>query len=109
MANDFKNAKLALGTTSNVIYTCPANTKAMIILAQVSNIHGTDSADVTISWTDASDSNISTSLVSTVKVPADASFSPIDGKLILEAGDTLKGLASVNNSLVITVSVMEMA
>lgn len=105
----FKNAKAALTTSSATIYTCPASTVAIVLMAQVANIDGTNAADVTISWTDSSDSDAETKLASTISVPADAALSVLDGKLVLEAGDTLKGLASADSDLVITVSVMESA
>ena len=105
----FKNAKLALTTTAATIYTCPASTVAIVLMCQAANIDGTNAADVTVSWTDASDSNAETKLASTISVPADAALSCLDGKLVLEAGDALKGLASADGDLVITVSVMEMA
>ncbi len=105
----FKNAKLALTTTAATIYTCPADTVAIVLLCQVANVDGTDAASVSISWTDSSDSDTETMLASTISVPADAALSVLDGKLVLEAGDVLKGLASADGDLVITVSVMEMA
>lgn len=105
----FKNAKAALTTSAATIYTCPASTVAIVLLCQAANIDGTNAADVTISWTDASDSNAETRLASTISVPADAALSCLDGKLVLEAGDTLKGLASADGDLAVTVSVMESA
>lgn len=109
MAETFKNAKLALGTSASTIYTCPASTTAIVLLAQVANVDGTNSADVSVSWVDSSDSNAETYLAKTIAVPADSSLGILSGKMILETGDSLKGLASAADDLVITVSVLEMS
>ena len=47
MAEAFKNFKLALGTSSATAYTCPAATKAIVLLLQVSNVDGVNEADAT--------------------------------------------------------------
>ena len=109
MAEAFKNFKLALGTDSATAYTCPAATTAIVLLLQVSNIDGTNEADASVSWTDSSDSNASTALVDTVPVPAGSALGVLSGKLVLEAGDTIAGLASAASDLVLTGSVVEMS
>ena len=60
MAEAFKNFKLALGTSSATAYTCPASTTAIVLLCQVANVDGTNEADATVTWTDASDGDAST-------------------------------------------------
>ena len=109
MAETFKNFKLALGTDSATAYTCPAATTAIVLLLQVSNIDGTNEADATVTWTDASDSDASTALVSAVPVPAGSALGVLSGKLVLEAGDAIAGLASAASDLVLTGSVVEMS
>ena len=109
MAETFKNFKLALGTSSATAYTCPASTTAIVLLCQVANVDGTNEADATITWTDASDSDSSTALVSAVPVPAGSSLGVLSGKLVLEAGDTIAGLASAASDLVLSGSVVEMS
>ena len=109
MAETFKNFKLALGTSSATAYTCPAATTAIVLLLQVSNIDGTNEADASVSWTDASDSDASTALVSAVPIPAGSSLGVLSGKLVLEAGDAIAGLASAASDLVLTGSVVEMS
>ena len=109
MAETFKNAKLALTTSSATIYTCPSATTAIILMCQVANIDGTNEADATISWTDSSDSATETFLAKTVSVPADSSLGILSGKMVLETGDTLKGLASADSDLAVTVSVLEIS
>lgn len=109
MAETFKNFKLALGTDSAMAYTCPEATTAIVLLLQVSNIDGTNEADASVSWTDSSDSGASTALVSAVPVPAGSSLGVLSGKLVLEAGDTVAGLASAASDLVLSGSVVEMS
>ena len=60
-------------------------------------------------WTDASDSAASTALVSAVPVPAASALGVLSGKLVLEAGDTIAGLASADGDLVMTGGVVEMS
>jgi len=109
MAETFKNFKLALGTSSATAYTCPAATTAIVLLLQVSNIDGVNEADATVTWTDSSDGDASTALVSTVPIPAGSSLGVLSGKLVLEAGDTIAGLASAASDLVLSGSVVEMS
>jgi len=109
MAEAFKNFKLALGTSSATAYTCPASTTAIVLLCQVANVDGKNEADATVTWTDSSDSDASTALVSTVPVPAGSALGVLSGKLVLEAGDTIAGLASAASDLVLTGSVVEMS
>ena len=109
MAETFKNFKLALTDSSATAYTCPAATTSIVLLLQVSNIDGVNEADASVSWTDASDSGASTALVSTVPVPAGSALGVLGGKLVLEAGDTIAGLASAASDLVLSGSVVEMS
>ena len=109
MAETFKNFKLALGTSSATAYTCPAATTSIVLLLQVSNIDGANEADASVSWTDSSDSGASTALVSTVPIPAGSALGVLSGKLVLEAGDTVAGLASAASDLVLSGSVVEMS
>ena len=45
MAIAYKNARAALGTSYATVYTCPAGTTALVLLAQVANVDGGASAD----------------------------------------------------------------
>ena len=105
----FKNARLAVTTSYSAIYTCPENTVAVVIGLQAANIDGTANADITVQWRDASASNVSTLLANTVTVPADASIGLLAGKLVLEAGDNLRALASANGDIDLTASILEIA
>ena len=109
MAETFKNFKGALTTTSATIYTCPAATTAIVLMAQVANIDGTNEADVSASWIDSSDSSAETYLIKSVPIPEGSALGVLSGKLVLEAGDSIKALASANSDLVISGSVLEIS
>jgi len=91
------------------VYTCPANTKAVVIGCQAANVDGTNAADLSLAWTDDSDSDALTYLVKTVTIPPDAAFNPIGGPLVLEAGDQLQALASAAGDLELSLSVLEIS
>lgn len=109
MAETFKNFKGALTTTTATIYTCPASTVAIVLMAQVANIDGINEADASVSWIDSSDSNAETYLIKGVPIPAGSALGVMSGKLVLEAGDSIKALASADSDLVISGSVLEMS
>jgi len=109
MSEAFKNARQAVGTDLTTVYTCPAATKAIVIGCQVANVDGTNSADLTLVWTDDSDGDAATNLVKTLTIPPDAALNPIGGKLVLEAGDTIQAQASAAGDLELSLSVLEIA
>jgi len=106
MPETFRMYNQTLTTALANVYVSPANTTSIVILGQVANIDGANSADVSISATDSG--NTSTKwLVRTVPVPADAATTFLTGKLVLEAGDYISANASVNTHIDITVSVLQ--
>lgn len=109
MAEVFKNARQAVGTSLAAVYTCPAATVAIVIGLQVANVDGTNAADVSVCWTDDSAADAVTYLCKTIMVPPDASFCPIDGRLVLEAGDQLQAVASAAGDLELSLSVLEIS
>lgn len=109
MANTFKNFRAALVTGGVTAYTCPAATTAIVLHLQASNVDGTNSADVTVRWTDSSNSNTVTRLANVIPVPAKTSVSVLIGKLVLEAGDTIAGVASADGDLELGGSVLEIS
>lgn len=106
MANTFKNARLALGTAVGTAYTCGTAATAVVILCQVANVDGSANVDVDVYWTDVSGTT-DTYLAKTVTVPADASLGVLSGKLVLEGGDMIKGLASEASDAELSLSVLE--
>jgi hypothetical protein len=65
--------------------------------------------EVSVWWTDASDSNAITRLVKDVIVPGQAALAPVAGKLVLEAGDKIRVQGEDNDDAEITVSVLEIS
>lgn len=108
MAEVFKNFPYAMTTTNGTAYTCPSGKTAIVLCLQVTNVDGSVSADATVSWVDASQSNLATPLVKSCPIPAGGALNVLAGKLVLEAGDAVKALASSNSKLVLTGSVVEM-
>lgn len=108
MAETFKNAKLKIQSTASDVYTCPSATVAIVMGCQVANVSAANE-EVSVWWTDSSDSNAITRLVEDVVIPAKASLAPIAGKLVLEAGDKIRASGQTNDDAEITVSVLEIS
>jgi hypothetical protein len=108
MAQTFKNAKKVLTASSSAIYTVPSATTAIIIGCQVTNV-GVASHDLTMSWTDSSDGDAEIYLAELIPIPDAAAYEPIGGRLVLEAGDVLKGLGDTTEVLEVTVSILEIS
>jgi hypothetical protein len=98
-----KTDTFALTTTAANLVTATANTVFKINSILVSNIDGSNSADVTISYNDGSDTR---AIASTIAVPADATLSVIDktNSFYLEETEIITGSASANSDLVCLIS-----
>ena len=105
MAEAFQTVNTALADSADaVVYTCPADTTAIVIHCQVANVDGTNAADLNI---DMNDGSVVAALVSTLSVPADTAVNPIGGKLVLEDGDELRAWAGAASDLEMTLSILE--
>jgi len=105
---DMKNVLKHLTTTSADLYECPASTRAEIKFALVSNVDGTNDADVTLSILDSS-ASVTVYTAKNIVVPANAALKPL-GDLVgltLKPGDKIQGLASNDGDLDIILSVVE--
>jgi hypothetical protein len=93
-----KTDVFALTTTETNLVTATANTVFKINSIMVSNIDGSNAADVTIKYNDGSNSR---AIASTISVPADASLNVIDknSSFYLEENEIIKGTASANSDL----------
>lgn len=105
MANTFKNAGIAVGTTRTTLYTCPAATQAVIHALYVSNIDGVNDAVATIEIT-VDGGTTYRHIGKTVPVPADSTLI-LDKPINLEAGDILALTASVAGDLEAVVAILE--
>jgi hypothetical protein len=103
-----KNARAIGSTTFTTCYTVPSSTVSIIIGFQVANVD-TVNHNIRVQWLDSSNSNAATRLLYDVSVPAGASLSCIEGKLILEAADCIQVYCDTNNKCEFTLSVVEMA
>ncbi len=103
MANTFKVYRAALGASAAVVYTVPASTTAIVLMAQAANVD-TVTVPVTSTWNDGTND---THLVKLLDIPAKAAVNLLSGKLVLEAGDTLSANSDASNKVELTVSVLE--
>ena len=109
MAETFHSLNAALGTTADTaVHTNSTSNKQIIILCQVANIDGSNSADLYLDFYDQSATSAK-ALASTVAVPADAAINPIGGKLVLEPNDELRAWASAAGDLEIVISYIEIS
>ena len=106
MANTFKNAAVAIGTSATTLYTAPAGTTGIIHAIYISNVDGTNDATVDITVTDTS-AGQTFHIMKTVEVPSDSTL-VIEKPINLEAGDILKVTASAASDLEAFASVLEM-
>jgi len=105
MANTFKRMTgNAVGSSLTTVYTVPASTTTVMIGGVLSN---TDVANSNINVvTNDGTSDINLTGVDTV-VPAGSALSFIDGKIVLQAGDTIKVSSSVSGAIDVHLSIME--
>jgi len=105
MANTFKRKTgNSVGTTLTTIYTVPASTTTVMIGGVISNVTGTDADAVVLT----SDGTNDISLIGEdTPIPANTALSFIDGKIVLETGDTVKVQGSAANQLDVHLSIME--
>jgi hypothetical protein len=108
VAETFKNARRSLTTSVTDVYVVPSGTTAIVIGCQVVNT-GSAVYNLTLSWLDASESNAETYLSQAIPVPDAAAYEPIGGRLVLEAGDRIRGFGSSSAVLDVTLSVLEIS
>ena len=96
-------------TTTAGILTCASDKVLKVNSIIVANIDGSNSADVTVSFFDNSQSGTFL-LASTVTVPADSTLVVVgkDSPIYLEESDEIRGGASANGDLEVIVSYEEL-
>ena len=112
MANTFKSVTKAGVTSEDVIYTVAGSTTSIILGLVLGN---TTTSQVTVTVTLSSDTanraganneaNQDVEIVTNAAVPAGASLSVLDGKIVMETTDVLKVTATGATDVV--VSMME--
>lgn len=107
MANNYKNAKVDLTTTSiTVLYTAPSSTTAIVKSILVSEDSG--NAD-TITLTLTNSASAIFSLFKTKAVSANATVELLTAPLVVEESEILKITAATANRLHVTASLLEIS
>lgn len=109
MPNTFNNAQTQLSTTNLTdIYQAPtgAGNVSVVLSCVAANVNGTASADFTLTKTDSANT-VQSQILFTVPIPNDTSLECISNKLVLKAGEKLRGQASVSNYIHVTISALE--
>lgn len=100
MANVFKNyTSSGVGTSPTTVYTVPASTTAVVI--------GLNAANVETSQIAVDAQLAGAYLVKGAPIPANSALSLLDGKIILETGDTVVVTSDTAASADIILSVLE--
>jgi hypothetical protein len=106
MANTYKNAAVVMTSTGATdLYSCPANTRAIVQSVNVANIDGSDRY-VTVTWFDSSTAQNYTLLYNGL-IPAGTALNALDVPLVLEPGDIVRVQASAANTLHATASILQ--
>jgi hypothetical protein len=101
--NTFKSVAANITTVPTDIYTCPAETTAIVLLAQATNVNGSDNGNITF----YSSINGNTELTKDFTIPVGDSAALLSGKLVIEAGNSIGVYANANSVLKITLSILE--
>ena len=88
------------------VLTAGSGKKLLLKTVHITNITSSN-AQVTLKWTDSSDSNKEYFLARDVVVPNGSSFQAIDGTMVLEQNDSLTAQSDLSGSLQVTVSYLE--
>lgn len=87
MPNAFKNASVEAGISMTTIYTCPANTSAVVFAGYISNKDGTEVINISMQVRDDSAASDNELLKD---IPINIGASLTIEKVSLEANDILK-------------------
>lgn len=111
MANQFKNSITgSIGTDETVVYTVPQNTVSTVIGMSVANTNEATNIGVSVLLTDSSESKTHY-LVRNTLVPNGTSVVLVGGdqKIVLESEDTISVQSSLEDSVDVVVSVLEIS
>jgi hypothetical protein len=101
--NTFKTVTSQLTSSSVTLYTAPVGYTSIVLMAQVSNV---TSATHTVTFSHHAGST-TTELLKDFSVPGNDAVSATTGKLVLEAGQSIKASAGSNSALKIVLSILE--
>lgn len=111
MANTFKlvtsDGSAVTGGTERSVYTAPASTTTVIVGLTLSNLTGSTTY-VTVNIYNADGDDVK--FLKDVPIPTGSAVEVMSGnKVILNTGDELRIISSVDNSVDCTMSIMEIA
>lgn len=109
MPEAFKSAGVVAGTSATTLYTCPTGRTAVARSIRLAN-NTTNTATVTVSWTDSSSG--STFVLDTTRAvyPTGAETVGNGGEVVvLESGDSLKVTASDAATIHATAAILELS
>lgn len=102
MAETFSNAKARLtsGSETDVLAAVPAGTTRIVLSVLACNtINTTSAVDCTLKITNSSNTTLA-ELAHTIPIPADSSLELVSSKLVLTAGDKLRGISNNASGLI---------
>jgi len=109
MSEVFKNAKLILTESMEVLYLSPPNTTSMILSIFAVNTSD-NSINIEVYWCDYSDNNNETYLCKTSLQGGETKLIiGGDMKFVLESNDSIKAKSDSNSFVHLTLSALEMS
>lgn len=106
MAATMKNAGVSILATPTILYTVPAATTGILVDFKIANKHATVDRIITVTWTDTS-AAITYTIIKNVTIPAGDTFI-VDGKLFLEATDTVEVVSDIGTDVEATLAITEL-
>lgn len=101
--NTFKSVAANITTVASNVYTCPAETTAIVLLAQATNISASNDGNITF----YSSINGNTELAKDFTIPVGDAAGLLSGKLVIEEGESIGVYANANTVLKLTLSILE--
>ena len=106
MANTFTSAATGSNTNITTLYTCPAETTAVVHAVYLSNTDGTNDAQISLSVSGSANFQDRRYLMKTIDVPADSTV-VLEKPINLGAGDKLETQASADDDVDVFASILE--
>ncbi len=102
--NNFKTITAVVPLTSEVVYTTPLGFKAVFLLAQVTNVGGSNQS---VSFLYKRPGLDPIQIVSNFTIPPDDTLNLLTGKLVLETNDSIQIVGSSDTDLKFIASILE--
>ena len=106
MAQTFKSAASGSTTSIQTLYTCPGSTTSVVHAMYLSNVDGTNDANISVMVSGSANFTTRRFLLKTVEVPADSTV-VIEKPINLGAGDKLETQATANGDIDVFASILE--